>query len=224
MHQRGGGTVALSRWEKETAGDEPPWIYRYPIRGFPLHRPPPFPPIASSAPLAPSRLVARFCLPLDCLKSGWKPALALGWTPARIACRESEEGKEREEAGSCRLPRADGSARMFDPGMQAASSGWSFASHQPALARTNGLDLIPTLMPRQATVTHFAPKNHPDPCYAFQPFHRREGAREGRRRRPRGLGAIEWSDRFACNGSSSLLFPFLSSRDGKYSSRILTCI
>lgn len=45
--------------------------------------------------------------------------------------RETRKGrKERRLAGSCRPPRRRfRQETVFDPGMQAASSGWSFASH-----------------------------------------------------------------------------------------------
>jgi len=89
--------------------------------------------------------------------------------------------------------------------MQAASSGWSFASYPPTSARANGLDLIPTLMPRQATVTPFCTYKPPRSllCVSVLSAYRCERRREGR---PKELGAK--LHHFACNGSSFCLFFF----------------
>lgn len=95
-------------------------------------------------------------------------------------------------------------------------------------ARTNGLDLIPTLMPRQATATHFATyKPTPIPASRFSTrYHWYEKGEE-----LRGLDAIERNDHFACNTVFFSLFSFFSSslslslflptsRGGRYPSRL----
>lgn len=161
MHQRarpGGWEARCSRSaEKETAGDEPSWIYRYPIRGSSRCR-------RRRRPRCLLYLFVTRLRLLDCLKSGWKPVLTHGWTLVRISASRNGGRGEEDERGRP-LPRwFHQGCSIWHTGCQDGVSHliWRWAS-----VRTNSHDLIPTLMLRQATVTtHFAPTYKPkrDPC------------------------------------------------------------
>lgn len=123
--------------------------------------------------------------------------------------REMRKGRKERRLAVRAALRADGSARKPCSILECRLPVQGGVSHRipPASARTNGLDLIPTLMPRQATVTPFCTYKPPRSLLRISVLSWCEGGeRKKRERRPRGVGAIEWNDRFACNDSPFLFF------------------